>query len=113
MVKGTKFCSLLHVKQNRLLGDVEDQIQQVLTLTFENYKSLDESESSGVMDVFVPATGLAAPALGPAVKLFGLLHDVLLPEVQLKFSRYFQVPNTFLNNNIYLHTFFNIHAKNK
>ncbi|KAJ4828822.1 hypothetical protein Tsubulata_041098 [Turnera subulata] len=82
--------SVLSYQENRILSEVEDQIQETLSLTFENYKSLDESLLSGVADVFVPATGLAAPALEPAVKLYGLLHDVLLPELQLKFCKYFQ-----------------------
>ncbi|KZV53773.1 hypothetical protein F511_00039 [Dorcoceras hygrometricum] len=74
----------------RILGEVSDQIEQVVTLVFENYKSLDESTLSGIMDVFRPATGEAAPALVPALKLFKLLNDILSPEVQTKICRYFQ-----------------------
>lgn len=74
-----------------MLGDIEDQVKAILALVFENYKSLDESSASGMMDVFRPASGLVAPALAPAVKLYTLLHDVLSPEAQLKFCRYFQV----------------------
>lgn len=79
--------------QVRLLGEVSDQIEQILTLVFENYKSLDESLPSGIIDVFKPATGAAAPALAPALKLYKMLHDILSPEVQLKLCRYFQVRN--------------------
>ena len=43
------------------------------------------------MDVFKPATGLAAPALEPAVKLYTLLHDILSPEAQTNLTHYFQV----------------------
>lgn len=70
---------------------MSDQIEQILTLVFENYKSLDESLPSGIKDVFGPATGMAAPALAPALKLYKMLHDILSPEVQLKLCRYFQV----------------------
>lgn len=41
--------------------------------------------------MFGPATGVAAPALAPALKLYKMLHDILSPEVQLKLCRYFQV----------------------
>lgn len=81
----------IHVCQNRILGEIEDQLEQVFALAFENYKSLDESAPSGMMDVFRPATGSAAPALEPAVKLYTLLHDILSPEAQNKLYSYFQV----------------------
>ncbi|KAK7386574.1 hypothetical protein VNO78_26907 [Psophocarpus tetragonolobus] len=48
------------------------------SLVFENYKSLDKSSFSGIIEVFRPATDHAAPALEPAVKLYKLLHDNLL-----------------------------------
>lgn len=79
--------------QNRILGEIEEQVAQVLSMVFENYKSLDESSPSGMMDVFRSATGSPAPALAPAVKLFTLLHDILSPESQLKLCVYFQVRN--------------------
>lgn len=77
-------------QEKRMLGEIEEKVQQILTLVFENYKSLDESLPSGVMDVFRPATGQPAAALLPAIKLYTLLHDILTPESQLKFCRYFQ-----------------------
>lgn len=77
--------------QNRILGETKDQIEQIFSLVFENYKSLDESLPSGIMEVFKPATGLAAPALEPAVKLYTLLHDILSPEAQTALCHYFQV----------------------
>lgn len=77
--------------QNRILGEIEDQIEQIFALVFENYKSLDESSPSGIMDVFKPATGVVPPALEPAVKLFSLLHDILSPETQNTLYSYFQV----------------------
>uniref|UniRef100_A0A5B6ZKD2 Pesticidal crystal cry8Ba protein n=1 Tax=Davidia involucrata TaxID=16924 RepID=A0A5B6ZKD2_DAVIN len=82
--------STLSHQENRILGETEDQIEQILSLVFENYKSLDESAPSGIMDVFRPATGLAAPVLEPAVKLYILLHDILSPEAQNKLYSYFQ-----------------------
>ncbi|XAR62089.1 hypothetical protein NMG60_11016706 [Bertholletia excelsa] len=89
VMKGHSKRTLSH-QENRILGEVEDQINQNLALIFENYKSLDESSPSGMMDVFRPATGLAAPVLEPAVKLFTLLHDILSPEAQNKLYSYFQ-----------------------
>ncbi|KAH9712778.1 hypothetical protein KPL71_020147 [Citrus sinensis] len=75
---------------NRILGEIDDQVQQILALLFENYKSLDELSPSGLIDVFGPPTGLSAPALASAVKLYTLLHDILASESQLKLTRYFQ-----------------------
>ncbi|XP_062221931.1 uncharacterized protein LOC133921176 [Phragmites australis] len=77
-------------QENRILGEVEEQIEQTLALVFENYKSLDESTSSGLVEDFTPPTGLAAAALEPAIKLYSLLHDVLSPEAQLRLCGYFQ-----------------------
>ncbi|XP_031388019.1 uncharacterized protein LOC116201048 [Punica granatum] len=90
LLKGSKKGTLSH-QENRILGETKDQIEQILALAFENYKSLDESSLSGIMDVFRPATGTVAPALGPAVKLFTLLHDVFSPEVQTNLCHHFQV----------------------
>ncbi|KAK3211193.1 hypothetical protein Dsin_015899 [Dipteronia sinensis] len=89
LMKGNSKSVLSH-QENRILGEVDDQVQHILALVFENYKSLDELLASGLMDVFGPATGLAPPALAPAVELYNLLHDILSPEAQLKFTRYFQ-----------------------
>ncbi|KAK6150353.1 hypothetical protein DH2020_015285 [Rehmannia glutinosa] len=82
IIKGKTKHTLSH-QEVRLLGEVSDQIEQILTLLFENYKSLDESSPSGIVDVFGPATGVAAPALAPALKLYKLLYDILSPEVQM------------------------------
>lgn len=76
------------------MGEIEDQINEILALVFKNYKSLDESVPSGIMDVVKPATGLAALVLEPAVKLFTLLQDILSPEAQNKLYSYFQVCQT-------------------
>ncbi|KAE8718175.1 Ribosomal protein L10 family protein isoform 2 [Hibiscus syriacus] len=88
-VKGYNKHKLSH-QENRILGEVEDQVQQILIEIFENYKSLDESLPLGMMSVFKAPTGAPAPALVPAVKLYSLLHDILTPEIQQKFCGYFQ-----------------------
>ncbi|KAJ1416369.1 hypothetical protein SESBI_17325 [Sesbania bispinosa] len=90
IMKGNGKTSLSH-QENRILGETKDEIEQILTLVFENYKSLDESHFSGISEVFRPASGRAAPALEPAVKLYKLLHDILSPEAQTAFCHYFQV----------------------
>ncbi|KAL5714311.1 hypothetical protein ACHQM5_016292 [Ranunculus cassubicifolius] len=77
-------------QENRILGEIEDQTELILALVFENYKSLDESLPSGMIDVFQPGTGSPAPALAPAIKLFTSLHDIFSPEVQTKLCSYFQ-----------------------
>lgn len=84
-------CTFWLIQQNRILGEIKDQIEQILALVFENYKSLDESSFTGIMEIFKPATGVAAPALAPAVKLYTLLHDILSPESQTALTHYFQV----------------------
>ncbi|KAL8160420.1 hypothetical protein V2J09_001957 [Rumex salicifolius] len=77
-------------KENRILGEVLDKLEQILSVVFENYKSLDESSCSGLADGFGPPTGLVSPALAPAVKLYTLIHDEFSSEAQLKLCRYFQ-----------------------
>ena len=82
--------STLSHQENRILGEIKDQIEQILALVFENYKPLDESSASGIIDAFRPTTRLSAPVLEPAVKLYTLLHDILSPEVQNHLCHYFQ-----------------------
>ncbi|XP_059456561.1 uncharacterized protein LOC132186599 [Corylus avellana] len=90
MKSKSKGKSDLSHQENRMLGVIEDKVQQIITLVFENYKSLDESLPSGMTDVLKPATEMVAPVLVSALKLFSLLHDILSPEAQLKLCRYFQ-----------------------
>uniref|UniRef100_A0A0D9VLB6 Uncharacterized protein n=1 Tax=Leersia perrieri TaxID=77586 RepID=A0A0D9VLB6_9ORYZ len=71
----TQGTAALSHQENRILGEVEEQIEQTLAMVFENYKSLDESLPSGLAEEFRPPTGLAACALEPAIKLYSLLHD--------------------------------------
>ncbi|XP_044510377.1 uncharacterized protein LOC123228931 isoform X2 [Mangifera indica] len=89
IMKGHSKSTLSH-QENRILGETKDQIEQILALAFENYKSLDESAFSGITDFFKPATGVLAPSLAPAVKLYTLLHDILSPEAQNNLCHYFQ-----------------------
>ncbi|MFS7974801.1 hypothetical protein Hanom_Chr10g00872971 [Helianthus anomalus] len=89
MMKGHSKSTLSH-QENRILGEIVEQTEQILALVFENYKSLDEQSPSGIMDVFRPATGVAAPVLEHAVKLYKLTNDILSPEAQNKLYSYFQ-----------------------
>ncbi|CAH8275482.1 unnamed protein product [Arabidopsis lyrata] len=89
IMKGNGKSALSH-QENRILNEIKDQIEQILKLVFENYKSLDESSFSGMIDVVSSASGVPAPALTPAVKLYTLLHDVLSPEDQTNLCHYFQ-----------------------
>ncbi|KAK9713111.1 hypothetical protein RND81_06G003500 [Saponaria officinalis] len=86
IMKGT---ALSH-QEKRILGEMSDKIEEILALVFENYKSLDEQALSGLADVF-KSTRVVAPALAPAIKLYGLQHDLLSPEARLKLCKHFQV----------------------
>ncbi|CAM6082195.1 unnamed protein product [Calypogeia fissa] len=76
-------------QEKRILAEVEDQVSQLLTLVFENYKSLDETSSSGMSEMF-PAVGAAAPALVPAVQIYTLLHDILTLDAQITLRNFFK-----------------------
>ncbi|KAG5407021.1 hypothetical protein IGI04_013140 [Brassica rapa subsp. trilocularis] len=78
-------------QENWILNEIKNQTEQILKLVFENYKSLDESSFSGMNDVVSSATGVPAPALAPAVKVYMLLHDILSPKDQSNLCHYFQV----------------------
>ncbi|KAG5377066.1 hypothetical protein IGI04_041662 [Brassica rapa subsp. trilocularis] len=77
-------------QENRMLAEIDEKVQHVLALIFENYKSLDESCFSGIKHVFEPPTGTPAPAIASAIKLYGLLNNLLSQEAQLSLCRYFQ-----------------------
>lgn len=72
--------------------DVQEQVEQLLAVVFENYKSLDEDAVSGLADVSVPTRGSVAPALIPAVQIYTLLHDILSVESQNTLRNHFKVP---------------------
>ncbi|KAJ4871274.1 hypothetical protein Rs2_47107 [Raphanus sativus] len=90
IMKGNGKAALSH-QENRILKEMKDQIEQILKLVFENYKSLDESSFSGMSHDDSSASGVPAPALAPAVKVYMLLHDTLSPEDQSNLCHYFQV----------------------
>ncbi|XP_057834399.1 uncharacterized protein LOC131044935 isoform X2 [Cryptomeria japonica] len=81
----------LNRQEKRMLVDSEDQLEHLLAMAFENYKSLEESSPSGLADMFGPATGIAAPALAPAVQVYTLLHDILSPDAQATLRNYIQM----------------------
>ncbi|KAL2907285.1 Ankyrin repeat domain-containing protein 50 [Bienertia sinuspersici] len=78
-------------QEKRILGESSERVEELLALVFENYKSLDETSPSGLTAVSKSATGVVAPAIAPAIKLYGLQHDMLSPESKLKLCKYFQV----------------------
>ncbi|KAI3839674.1 hypothetical protein MKX03_011294 [Papaver bracteatum] len=82
--------SILSHQENRILGEIEGQLEHILSLAFENYKALDESSLSGLKDDFRPGTGSPVLALAPSIKLYNRLHDIISPDTQLKICRYFQ-----------------------
>lgn len=77
--------------QKSILLDCETQIESLLANVFENYKSLDEDSPTGIRDFFGPIEESAAPALAPAVQVYGLLHDILSPDAQSMLRSYLQV----------------------
>ncbi|KAI5054834.1 hypothetical protein GOP47_0029979 [Adiantum capillus-veneris] len=77
-------------QEKRILYDMQEQVEQLLALAFENYKSLDDSSTSGIAQSLMPIAEEAAPALAPAVKLYTLLHDVLSSEAQTMLRNHFQ-----------------------
>uniref|UniRef100_A0A7C9EE15 Uncharacterized protein n=1 Tax=Opuntia streptacantha TaxID=393608 RepID=A0A7C9EE15_OPUST len=78
-------------QEKRILGESLEKVEEILSLVFENYKSLDETSLSGLDDVFKAATGVVAPAMAPAIKLYGLQHDMMSSEARLRLCKYFQV----------------------
>ncbi|KAJ9537889.1 hypothetical protein OSB04_030622 [Centaurea solstitialis] len=77
-------------QEKSLLLDCETQMEGLLALAFQNYKSLDENSSTGLSDVLSPIPEVAAPALAPAVQLYTLIHDILSPDGQALLSSYLQ-----------------------
>lgn len=71
--------------------DVQEQVEQLLAVVFENYKSLDENSASGLADFSGPVVGSVAPALIPAVQIYTLLHDILSSEPRNTLRNYFKV----------------------
>ncbi|KAG0617027.1 hypothetical protein M758_5G159800 [Ceratodon purpureus] len=80
----------LNRQEKRILVDVQEQVEQLLAVVFENYKSLDEDAASGLADSSTPAAGTVAPALVPAVQIYTLLHDILSVESQNSLRNFFK-----------------------
>ncbi|CAN6479606.1 unnamed protein product [Victoria cruziana] len=81
----------LNRQEKRILFECEAQVGRLLTTVFENYKSLDDLSPTGLAsDLFGPSSDSAAPALGPAVQIYALLHDVLSLEAQTTLRTYLQ-----------------------
>ncbi|KAG0499137.1 hypothetical protein HPP92_003828 [Vanilla planifolia] len=73
---------ILTIQERSILFDCEEQIKNLLAVTFQNYKSLDKHSSTGLATMIGSIPETASPALPPAVKLFNLLHDILTPEFE-------------------------------
>ncbi|KAL4588872.1 hypothetical protein LXL04_001769 [Taraxacum kok-saghyz] len=82
--------SIVTMLQKSLLLDCETQMESLLALCFQNYKSLDENSSSGLSDILTPIPETASPALAPAVQLYTLIHDILSPDGQALLTNYLQ-----------------------
>ncbi|CAK9151820.1 unnamed protein product [Ilex paraguariensis] len=77
-----------------ILLDCETQIESLLACVFENYKSLDENSPTGLLDLLIPISDVAAPALAPAVQVYTLLHDILAQDAQTMLRNYLQTAAT-------------------
>ncbi|KAL7597821.1 hypothetical protein Lser_V15G24866 [Lactuca serriola] len=77
-------------QEKSLLLDCETQMESLLAVSFQNYKSLDESSSTGLSDMLIPIPESASPALAPAVQLYTLIHDILSPDGQTLLTNYLQ-----------------------
>ncbi|KAK1416633.1 hypothetical protein QVD17_25748 [Tagetes erecta] len=77
-------------QEKSLLLDCETQIESLLAIAFQNYKSLDENSSTGLSEILSPIPESAAPALVPAVQLYTLIHDILSPDGQTLLTSYLQ-----------------------
>uniref|UniRef100_A0A7N0VD54 Uncharacterized protein n=1 Tax=Kalanchoe fedtschenkoi TaxID=63787 RepID=A0A7N0VD54_KALFE len=77
-------------QEKSIFLDCETQVESLLAKVFENYKSLDENSSTGLTDMVCPPPESAAPALAPAVRIFTLLHDILVEDAQTMLRNYLQ-----------------------
>ncbi|KAJ6880616.1 hypothetical protein NC652_033831 [Populus alba x Populus x berolinensis] len=80
----------LTVQEKSIFLDCETRIESLLAQVFENYKSLDENSPTGLVDLFNLMQESAAPALGEAVKVYTLLHDILSQDAQTMLRNYLQ-----------------------
>ncbi|XP_057954737.1 uncharacterized protein LOC131148823 isoform X2 [Malania oleifera] len=77
-------------QEKSILLNCETQIESLLAIVFQNYKSLDEASPTGLADLFVTTSEIAAPALAPAVQIYTLLHDILAQDAQTMLRNYLQ-----------------------
>ncbi|KAG8386690.1 hypothetical protein BUALT_Bualt03G0175200 [Buddleja alternifolia] len=77
-------------QEKSILLDCETQVESLLAVVFQNYKSLDEKSHTGLADMSAPVSETAAPALAPAVQVYTLLHDILAQDVQTMLRNYLQ-----------------------
>lgn len=77
--------------------DCETQVESLLAIIFENYKSLDENSPTGLSDLLVPLPETAAPALAPAVQVYTIIHDILAPDAQMVLRNYIKVIDNILH----------------
>ncbi|KAL2924529.1 Myosin IE heavy chain [Bienertia sinuspersici] len=82
---------LLSFVQKSILLECETQVECLLAIVFENYKSLNEQSATGLSDWLTPIPDIASLALAPAVQTFTLLHDILSQEAQTILQRHLQV----------------------
>ncbi|XP_056699511.1 uncharacterized protein [Spinacia oleracea] len=80
----------LNRQEKSILLDCETQVESLLANVFENYKSLDEHSSTGLTDSLTPVPETASSALGPAVQLYTLLHDILSQDAQAVLQKHLQ-----------------------
>lgn len=76
-------------QESSMLLECEEHIEALLATTFENYKSLNEKSTTGLIDSISSIPVSPAPALVPAVQIFVLLHDILSQESQTVLANYF------------------------
>lgn len=62
-------------EEGNMLMRVSEACEELLALTFENYHSLSDNESSGMLSGSASGPESPALALPPAVRLFGVLKD--------------------------------------
>ena len=71
--------------------ECEAQVENLLAVTFKNYKLLDDKFPTGLADSSQRSLDAAPSALAPAVQLYALLHDILSQEGQSTLKKYLQV----------------------
>ncbi|GJV34175.1 DNA-directed RNA polymerase III subunit RPC6-like protein [Tanacetum coccineum] len=79
LFKARLTAKMLTRTEKNLLLDCETQMESLLSLDFQNYKSSDENSSTGLSEVLSPIPETAALALASAVQLYTLIHDILTP----------------------------------